>query len=277
MNAVTFAYHEVLPADSAEPSGFQSADAATYTVTPSLFEAHLDALVASIQASSLRVVPATSDAPQAILTFDDGGVSAWLHAAPALEARGLRGCFFITSRLVGTPGFLDVRQIRDLSDRGHLIGSHSASHRGRMSRMPRERVRAEWRESVDALENITGRRVSAASVPSGYSSRMVAEEADAEGIRYLYTQVPTTRAHMVGQCAVLGRYTVRRWTPPSTVGALASGDLRARTTQRAVWLAKQLPKALPGGLYASVRRSAFRWSDTASAAASSIGPRQGGR
>lgn len=274
MRVVTFAYHDVLPAGSAEPSGFQSADAATYAVELATFASHLDALAEAVDVP-VTTRPTTTGAPQHILTFDDGGVSALTHAAPALEAHGWRGAFFVTTRLIGTPGFLDRAQVRELADRGHLIGSHSASHKGRMSRMPREKVRAEWRESLDVLADITGRPITSASVPSGYSSRTVAEEADACGITELYTQEPTTSPTRVGRCTVLGRYTVRRWTTAPAIAALARRSWTTHASYRALWLAKQLPKALPGGVYTSVRRTAFRWGHVLGATATAAPGKDG--
>jgi len=258
-DVVAFAYHDVLPVGAREVSGFTGADAATYLVELPQFQRQLDALALDGHVSTVDTEPTPLPAHrQCLLTFDDGGESAHSYIAGELEARGWRGCFFVTTSLIGSSGFLRAEQILDLHKRGHVIGSHSVSHRGRMSRMPRERVRAEWQGSADLLAGIVGEPITAASIPSGYYAPHVAEEAAAAGIRFLYTQKPTTRPVQVDGCLVLGRYTVRRWTAPATIAALANGELGARAAARAVWFAKQIPKALPGSGYARVRGVLFR-------------------
>src|SRR5258705_76404 len=104
-------YHDVVPAGAEDASGFPGRDAALYKVTPELFEQHLQAI----------------DAAGAAITFDDGGISA-LWAADVLERYGRLGHFFITTNYIGTPGFVSESDLRELSGRGHVIGSHSCSH-----------------------------------------------------------------------------------------------------------------------------------------------------
>lgn len=59
--------------------------------------------------------------------FDDGYDDV-LRAADALEARDLRGVFFITSSWVSTPGCATAGQLRELIARGHEVGNHTHSH-----------------------------------------------------------------------------------------------------------------------------------------------------
>jgi peptidoglycan/xylan/chitin deacetylase (PgdA/CDA1 family) len=71
------------------------------------------------------------------ITFDDGTLDQYLLSAPELEARGIRGTFFIITgpraEGVWTDGKLERRlfswdQVRDLHARGHEIASHTATH-----------------------------------------------------------------------------------------------------------------------------------------------------
>ena len=72
------------------------------------------------------------DAPY-LMTVDDGGVSYYTLVADRLEARGWRGHCFVSTDAIGTRGFLTASQLRELDTRGHVIGSHSASHPARFS------------------------------------------------------------------------------------------------------------------------------------------------
>lgn len=61
------------------------------------------------------------------LNFDDC-LSTQLTAASLLEARGMRGTFFINSALLDTPGRLTTSQVRGLRDAGHEIAGHTLTH-----------------------------------------------------------------------------------------------------------------------------------------------------
>src|SRR5262245_21291510 len=126
-------YHDVAAAGAEDASGFPGRDAALYKVTPELFEQHLRA----VRKSAL---------PAPVLTFDDGGVSA-MAAAEILERFGFIGHFFITTNYIGTPGFVSETGIRELSGRGHVIGSHSCSHPLRMGHCAWPQLVDEWTRS----------------------------------------------------------------------------------------------------------------------------------
>ena len=119
--------------------------------------------------------------------------------------------------------------MREMVARGHVIGSHSYSHPKRMGGCPPETIAEEWRRSVDVLQDVLGAPILTASVPGGFYTRPVGVHAAAAGIRVLFTSAPTTRAHAVDGCRVLGRYTLRRWSAP----AYAAGARRRRLAPRA--------------------------------------------
>ena len=79
---------------------------------------------------------ATGDTLPFLITVDDGGVSYYTVVADRLERLGWRGHCFVTTDMIGQRGFLTRRQIRELDGRGHIIGSHSASHPTRCGSTP---------------------------------------------------------------------------------------------------------------------------------------------
>ena len=137
----TLMYHDISSSAQREEVGFPGPLAGRYKLAPDAFEAHLDALAAT----GLRVgtVDAGGSLPQLLLSFDDGGGSAPL-AAEALERRGWRGQFFVTTGRLGTPGFLSAEDLRELARRGHAIGGHSHTHPTYMGRLTREELDREW-------------------------------------------------------------------------------------------------------------------------------------
>lgn len=100
------------------------------------------------------------------ITVDDGHISALGVAAPILERLALPAIFFIPTDAIGTPSHLRKEHIRQLSDAGFAIGSHSCSHRPLGALSPAER-RRECVDSRSILEDITGRVVDAFAYPFG--------------------------------------------------------------------------------------------------------------
>ncbi len=234
-------YHDVVDPGLYDSSGFPGPDAARYKLTHNEFTAHLDAIVA-----------VTAEAPAPLLTFDDGGSSA-SYIATELERRGWRGHFFITTDRIGSPGFVDADQIRDLRARGHTVGTHSCSHPTRMSWHSHEELLREWRDSSKILAEILGGPVTHGSVPGGYYSRVVAEAAASTGLCQLFTSEPTRRKWVVAGCTVIGRYSIYRGMSAQAAASLAARRPTARLAQATTWTAKKLAKRVGGTLYDDLR------------------------
>jgi hypothetical protein len=120
------------------------------------------------------------DRPALLLTFDDGIASNYHVAAPALEAMGMRGLFFVNpgfaesrgesarvfymERLLANPSTrpapeewmpMSPDQIGDLAKRGHAIGNHTYSHAD-LSRTPATELEHQIVRSRDRLREWTG-------------------------------------------------------------------------------------------------------------------------
>ena len=252
MRAITIGYHDVLEDRRTAPGAVYKA---IYTLDRRDFVNHLVA----IERRHVGVRTITqfheweTDVP-VFLTFDDGTLGGYSCCAPALEQRQMRGHFFITTDWIGQPGYMDRRQIRELHDRGHVVGSHSCSHPERMSRLNSIELEREWKDSCALLGDILGTAVRFASVPGGYFSRKVAAAAEAAGVEVLFTSEPTSAAAVIDGCLVLGRYSIQRYTRAEISGAIAAGHPWPRWRQTAFWEAKKLMKALGGESYVTVRR-----------------------
>jgi peptidoglycan/xylan/chitin deacetylase (PgdA/CDA1 family) len=243
MSAISLLYHDVVPPGDFGASGFPGGDANIYKLELPEFERHL----AAIQSRVSNSIPF-------LLTFDDGGSSAHEYIADMLESRGWRGHFFVTTNWIGRTSFLSSAQIRDLHTRGHIIGSHSCSHPERMSHCTRQLLLTEWSNSVAALSDIVGSRVTAASVPGGYYARNVAEAASDAGITTLFTSEPQSNTHVVERCTVTGRYTIQQGVKASTAAAIAAGEILPRYRQLAFWNAKKLAKIAGGKSWLALRK-----------------------
>jgi peptidoglycan/xylan/chitin deacetylase (PgdA/CDA1 family) len=245
----TLMYHDIAPAEEREQAGFPGPLAARYKLEPDAFEAHLDAVAAT--GLAVGTFAGAGPAPAIALTFDDGGCSAPLAAA-ALERRGWRGHFFVTSSRIGTPGFMAVEQLRELSARGHVVGSHSHTHPTYMGRLSRARLDEEWTRSRDRLAQALGAAPLTASVPGGFLSDAVIAAAAAAGYRVLFTSEPSARVRRRG-LEVRGRYTIWASTPARVAAAYAEGERLACGRLWLEWNAKKLAKRASPALYQVLR------------------------
>lgn len=254
---ISLMYHDVLTSDG-PPSGFPGSGAEHYKLVREEFIAHLEAISRAVSGVAFGLV---TDTPQLggpvrhYLTFDDGGVSAYTQVADLLESRGWRGHFFVTTDYIGTDGFMDARQIRELSARGHLMGSHSHTHPVRISSCLPGQLVGEWSQSVKLLSDLIGESVTVGSVPGGFFSRGVAQAAAESGLRFLFTSEPTTRTSFFDGCQVLGRFAIYRGTTVATVASLTKGNWTACFRQAVSWKLKKVAKVLGGRFYPALRES----------------------
>jgi peptidoglycan/xylan/chitin deacetylase (PgdA/CDA1 family) len=245
---ISLLFHDVYRRSPSE-SGFQGTVADRYKVPVAEFDAALAALddVCAAQDEAVHC-PAIPPASGVLVTVDDGGSSYYDLTADRLEARGRRGCCFVSTAMIGRPGFLNASQIRDLDRRGHLIGSHSVSHPTRFSACSREQMINEWVASRRTLEDLLGHPIDVASLPGGYLSTAVEQSADAARLRVLFTSEPTARIRRRGACQLVGRYTVRRGRP-EFLRQIVSPVPIARWREWLVWNGKKVIKPVLGPAY----------------------------
>ena len=240
MKAVSLLFHDVYASEPSE-SGFRSAAADRYKLSLADFEAQLDGLTKAAPASRASRI-----------TVDDGGRSYYTVVADRLEARGLRGYCFVSTDFVGERGFLTAAEIRELDARGHVVGSHSASHPPRFSSLSPADMRTEWSSSRRALEDILGHAVNMGSVPGGYFSTVVAGAAADSGLTTLFTSEPSCRRTVINGCEVTGRFTIRRGHPRDMARRFVASAPWARSGAWMGWNAKALVKPVLGPSYARI-------------------------
>ena len=253
---ITLLYHDVITGDDPDTSGFSGANPAEYKLSVDEFGLHLRAISRVLQGPVIRpgdIGEQIFSTPPTILSFDDGGVSAYEHIAPMLESYNWSGCFFITTDRIDTPAFISREQIRDLHHRGHVIGSHSCSHPKKMSECSREELLEEWQRSLAVLSEIVGEKVTVASVPGGFYSRQIAETAARSGVKTLFTSEPVQRIVFVDGCAVIGRFSVKRGMGPVVPVDFVQGKRIRRFRQYAYWNLKKGAKAISGPVYPWIR------------------------
>src|SRR5215471_5383216 len=171
MRTLALVYHDVVGSNDYESSGFPGNEAARYKMSRPLFESHLKAIQDGLEGGAVETLGSSrSHRKQVLLTFDDGGSSAYTYIADALEHLGWRGHFLITTACIGLPGFMTDGQIVELHKRGHVIGSHSWRHPVRMADCAWDVLLDEWGQSVKTLTELLGHPVTVAALPGGFYS-----------------------------------------------------------------------------------------------------------
>lgn len=255
MQLTSIMYHDIVESGELSSSGFGGSHADIYKLDVSAFEEHLKLLGDSdIRSCLVGEINGQVGKNQLAITFDDGGEGAYTHAADLLEKHGFRGHFFVATDFIDTSTFLKKDQIRELVTRGHVIGSHSASHPTRMSSCTVAEMRNEWRDSMKKLSDIVDKPVTTASVPGGYFSRAVAEMAAECGIKFLFNSEPVTSVYDVNGCKVFGRYTIKQNTTAEMLGKIVRGNALERFRQYTFWNSKKLAKKIGGRIYVSATR-----------------------
>ncbi len=188
-------YHDILTDDAAAER--TAVENRPYRISRETFEEHLRLLSergfeSVTSAHVLGAIRREGRLPRrsVLITFDDGHVSNYTAALPALRAHGFRALFFVTTDWVGTPGMLTWAQVAEMAELGMEIGSHTATH-PIPTLLRREELADELSRSRSALEARLGRSIVSVSSPTGFHDRRMRRLAAEAGYRALYVGATT--------------------------------------------------------------------------------------
>lgn len=122
--------------------------------------------------ASLEAVRIALRKRRVMLTFDDGNLSDYTIAAPALVRRGLTACFFVVAGRLGSRGFMGGSHLRQLVAEGFEIGSHGLGHVD-WTQLDAAALAREVQDSKAILEDTIGHVVRRAAIPFGRYDRRV--------------------------------------------------------------------------------------------------------
>ncbi len=210
---LTFLYHEAV--DNNEDSGFQRKSAIPYKHPVKEFRDNIDIIVANT--SPIITIHGLSNHEHGtLLSFDDGGKSSIL-IADYLEQHNLRGHFFITTGMIGSPHFLNESQIAELHKKGHIIGSHSHSHPNVFKNLSYDMMMDEWTKSKQILERILNSPVDTCSIPGGDASKDSYRSAKESGYKILFDSEPCLTLRKYDDLLIMGRICPKQGTSYDTV------------------------------------------------------------
>ena len=116
-----------------------------------------------------------------MLTFDDTNLDQYTNALPELEKHNFKGVFFVMTVSLNRPRYMTREQVKDLSDKGHAIGSHTWDHHN-----VKKYQGNDWETQVakpkKVLEEITGQPVTYFAYPFGLWNKEAIPELKNHGI-----------------------------------------------------------------------------------------------
>ena len=246
----TLMYHDVYTT-SIRDSGFNIDSNYQYKLHVSIFEEQIRGI-----ADYLKLHNVDKDYIQ--LSFDDGGVSFYTIIMPILEKYGFKGFFYIATKYINSEGFLTEAMIKEMSDRGHIIGGHSHTHRQRMNDLSNADLLEDWGKCLKILADITGKECTVASLPNGFISDSIICVLKELGIKELYTSEPTEFLRINGEMSIRGRYGIRSTMNTNNVLAVAFDDKYKRNLRRKKAVLN-LAKKIMGNSYIKIREIVFRY------------------
>ncbi len=116
------------------------------------------------------------------ITFDDGYENNFISAYPVLKRLGFPATIFIIVALVSQPEYMTWDQIRELSENGIDIGSHTMTHAW-LPDLDDKGLQVQLVDSKRALESHLEKRVDFISYPLGGFNRSVLEKVREAGYK----------------------------------------------------------------------------------------------
>jgi len=121
-----------------------------------------------------------------MLTFDDTDDDQFNIAAPEMKKYGFKGVFFIMTVSINRPKYMTKDQIKQLSDEGHIVSSHTWDHHN----VKKYATDQDWLTQIEKpkklIEDLTGKPAEDFAYPFGLWNREAIPELKKRGIKSAY-------------------------------------------------------------------------------------------
>lgn len=101
-----------------------------------------------------------------MLTFDDTDLDQFTVARPELAKHGFKAVYFVMTVSLGRPNYMSKAQVKQLSDEGNVIGSHTWDHHNVKKYQGQDWV-TQIEKPTKTLEEITGKDIKYFAYPFG--------------------------------------------------------------------------------------------------------------
>jgi peptidoglycan/xylan/chitin deacetylase (PgdA/CDA1 family) len=121
-----------------------------------------------------------------MLSFDDTDDDQFTIAAPEMKKYGFKGVFFIMTVSINRPKYMTKEQIRQLTDEGHVVTSHTWDHHS----VKGYKTEQDWLTQIEkpkkTIEDLTGKKAIDFAYPFGLWNREAIPELKKRGVRSAY-------------------------------------------------------------------------------------------
>lgn len=121
-----------------------------------------------------------------MLTYDDTDDDQFNIAAPEMKKYGFKGVFFIMTVSLNRPKYMTREQVKQLSDEGHVVTSHTWDHHS----VKGYKTEKDWATQIEkpkkTIEDITGKKALDFAYPFGLWNREAIPELKKRGVRSAY-------------------------------------------------------------------------------------------
>jgi len=226
-------YHELRPIRSSYSYALETAE----------FEKQLDLFI------KLRTDPRQSLWPE--ITFDDGHISNFEYALPALQSRSLKASFFITVGWTGQrPGYMGWNELRQLHNAGQSIGAHGWTHT-LLTHCDSKSLHHELNDARLTLEDNLGTSITTMSLPGGRYNRHILTACEEAGYTQVFTSVPKSEPDPTASTP--GRLNIRGNMSLEWIAELFQPDSKVLAGLERQYRKKEIAKSLLGDrLYAKL-------------------------
>src|SRR4030042_3567421 len=121
-----------------------------------------------------------------IITFDDGWADNYTNVFPTLKEYSLTATIFVITGFVGKENYMDWKQLREMSEAGISIQSHTVSHKP-LAQLSKAEVGYELQTSKKTIEDVLGKQVNFLSLPHGVFNNKVLKMAQEAGYQAVCT------------------------------------------------------------------------------------------
>ena len=161
-------YHQIRDWTARDSKG-----AKDYIVPIAAFRAHIKMLADSGYHSILpdqlyayMTTGAKLPSKPMMLTFDDTDLDQFTIARPELAKYGFKAMYFVMTVSLGRPHYMSKAQVKQLSDEGNIIGSHTWDHHNVKKYQGQDWV-TQIEKPTRTLGDITGKKVNYFAYPFG--------------------------------------------------------------------------------------------------------------
>jgi len=178
-------YSELLPREILENPATQK-----YTISPSLFNKTIE-IASKFKCVTISELSKLCTDSEIVLTFDDGLITDYEIAFPALANKDIPATFFVSVGNIGKNGYCNKKQLREMLENGMEIGSHGWTHEY-LTNMSEKQVYKEIVNSKLWLEQELATEIQSYAPVGGHYRKWMKTLSFNHGYKSFVTMVPGT-------------------------------------------------------------------------------------